>query len=95
MTALDIIVLFLIGAGAIFGFMRGFVQEALALMAWLLIILAVFQKYRPKAGLGTLIALMVPYSIALGLIWTALLVLWYFTGAPLGPESPLDYVPGA
>ena len=32
MTALDIIVLFLIGAGAIFGFMRGFVQEALALM---------------------------------------------------------------
>jgi len=65
------------------------------LNSYLLIILAVFQKYRPKAGLGTLIALMVPYSIALGLIWTALLVLWYFTGAPLGPESPLDYVPGA
>jgi uncharacterized membrane protein required for colicin V production len=41
MTALDIIVLFLIGAGAIFGFMRGFVQEALSLIAWLLIIAAI------------------------------------------------------
>jgi aminobenzoyl-glutamate transport protein len=65
------------------------------LNSYLLIILAVFQKYRPKAGLGTLIALMVPYSIALGLLWTALLVVWYFTGAPLGPESPLHYVPQA
>jgi aminobenzoyl-glutamate transport protein len=64
------------------------------LNSYLLIILAVFQKYRPSAGLGTLIALMVPYSIVLGLVWTAVLVLWYFTGAPLGPESPLHYVPG-
>lgn len=32
------------------------------LNSYLLIILAVFQKYRPKAGLGTLIALMVPES---------------------------------
>jgi membrane protein required for colicin V production len=41
MTALDIIVLFLLGSGAVFGFMRGFVQEALSLIAWLLIIAAV------------------------------------------------------
>jgi aminobenzoyl-glutamate transport protein len=65
------------------------------LNSYLLIILAVFQKYRPKAGLGTLIALMVPYSIALGLLWTAVLLAWYFTGAPLGPDAPLHYVPGA
>ena len=41
MTALDIIVLFLLGGGAVFGFMRGFVQEALSLIAWILIIAAV------------------------------------------------------
>ena len=64
------------------------------LNSYLLIILAVFQKYRPKAGLGTLIALMVPYSIVIGLVWTAMLVAWVLTGAPLGPESPLYYVPG-
>jgi membrane protein required for colicin V production len=49
MTALDIIVLFLIGAGAIFGFMRGFVQEALSLIAWLLIIFAVRLAHGPVA----------------------------------------------
>ena len=64
------------------------------LNSYLLIILAVFQKYRPKAGLGTLIALMVPYSIVIGLVWTAMLVAWVLVGAPLGPESPLYYVPG-
>ncbi len=64
------------------------------LNSYLLIILAVFQKYRPSAGLGTLIALMVPYSIVLGVVWTVLLLLWYFTGLPLGPDAPLHYLPG-
>ena len=41
MTALDIIVLFLLGGGAVFGFMRGFVQEAFSLIAWIMIIAAV------------------------------------------------------
>ena len=63
------------------------------LNSYLLIILAVFQKYRPNAGLGTLIALMIPYSIVLALLWTTLLVIWYLLGLPLGPESGLHFVP--
>jgi membrane protein required for colicin V production len=50
MTALDIIVLFLIGAGAVFGFMRGFVQEALSLIAWVLIIAAIRLLHGPVSG---------------------------------------------
>jgi membrane protein required for colicin V production len=50
MTALDIIVLFLIGAGAIFGFTRGFVQEALSLIAWILVIAAVRILHGPVSG---------------------------------------------
>lgn len=50
MTALDIIVLFLIGGGAIFGFMRGFVQEALSLISWLLIIAAVCIFHGPATA---------------------------------------------
>ncbi len=50
MTALDIIVLFLIGAGAVFGFLRGFVQEALSLIAWLLVIAAVRLLHGPVTG---------------------------------------------
>ena len=65
------------------------------LNSYMLIILAVMHKYRARAGLGTLIALMVPYSMVLGLAWTTLLVIWYFTGAPLGPASPLHYLPSA
>ena len=63
------------------------------LNSYMLIILAVMQKYRTKAGLGTLIALMLPYSVVLGLLWTAMLVIWYLTGLPLGPSSPLNYAP--
>ena len=65
------------------------------LNSYLLIILAVFQKYRKGAGLGTLIALMVPYSVVLGLLWTGMLLLWYFSGMDLGPGAPLLYLPGA
>jgi len=64
------------------------------LNSYLLIVLAVLQKYRPRAGVGTLIALMLPYSLVLGLFWTALLVGWYFTGLPLGPGAPLLLAPG-
>lgn len=50
MTALDIIVLFLLGGGAVFGFMRGFVQEALSLIAWLMIIVAVRLFHGPATS---------------------------------------------
>lgn len=50
MTALDIIVLFLLGSGAIFGFLRGFVQEALSMIAWILIIAAVRVLHAPATS---------------------------------------------
>ena len=50
MTALDIIVLFLLGGGAIFGFLRGFVQEALSMITWVLIIFAVRLFHAPATA---------------------------------------------
>ncbi|WP_257548041.1 CvpA family protein [Sphingopyxis sp. DBS4] len=41
LTALDIIVLTLVGGGAVLGFLRGLVQEVTSLLAWVLAILAV------------------------------------------------------
>jgi aminobenzoyl-glutamate transport protein len=64
------------------------------LNSYMLIVLAVLQKYRPAAGLGSLISLMVPYSLVLGIAWTVLLVIWYWTGLPLGPSAPLHFTPG-
>jgi aminobenzoyl-glutamate transport protein len=63
------------------------------LNSYLLIILAMLQKYRQDAGLGTLIALMLPYSVIFGLLWTAFLLAWYFTGLPLGVNAGLHYPP--
>jgi aminobenzoyl-glutamate transport protein len=57
--------------------------------SYLLIILMVLQKYRKDAGLGSLISLMLPYSIVFGVVWTAFLLLWYWAGWPLGPGAPL------
>ena len=55
MTALDIIVLFLLGGGAVFGFIRGFVQEALSLIAWIMIIVAVRLLHGPATSILTVL----------------------------------------
>lgn len=47
MTGLDIFVLILMGGAAVLGFLRGFVQEALALMAWILVVFGVWALHAP------------------------------------------------
>ena len=47
LTALDIIVVLLVGAGLVFGFLRGFVAEVLSLLAWFLAIVALHYLYEP------------------------------------------------
>lgn len=47
LTALDIIALLLIGGAALFGGMRGFVTEALSLLAWVLAVVAVKFLHAP------------------------------------------------
>jgi aminobenzoyl-glutamate transport protein len=61
------------------------------LMPYLPIIIVFAQKYDREAGLGTLIAMMLPYSIAFGIAWTIMLVLWMWAGYPLGPGAEFFY----
>ena len=61
------------------------------LMPYLPIIIIFAQKYDRKAGLGTLISAMLPYSIFFGLGWTVMLVVWFFAGIPLGPGAETLY----
>ncbi len=51
MTGLDIIVLLAIGGSAVLGFMRGFVTEVLALLVWVVIVLALKLFHSPLAEL--------------------------------------------
>ncbi|MEK4969776.1 MULTISPECIES: AbgT family transporter [Cytobacillus] len=52
---------------------------------YILIILAYMKEYDKKAGLGTLISMMLPYSIAFLFTWVILLVLFGLLGIPFGP----------
>ena len=57
-----------------------------------MIILVFMQRYVPRAGIGTLVALMIPYAVAFFAAWAVLLVGWMVLGQPLGPGGPLEYV---
>jgi len=50
LTALDMILVLLVGAGAAFGVMRGFVAEVLSLFAWFLAIMALSYFHAPAAA---------------------------------------------
>jgi len=61
------------------------------LMPYLPIIIVFAQKYDKKAGMGTIIAAMLPYSIAFLLGWVVLLLIWVYAGIPLGPGASVVY----
>jgi aminobenzoyl-glutamate transport protein len=50
------------------------------------------QRYDKRAGIGTLVATMLPYTFTFLLIWSVLLGIWITFGLPLGPGSAL-YIP--
>ncbi|MFP4207691.1 MAG: AbgT family transporter [Wenzhouxiangella sp.] len=49
------------------------------------------KKYFKDAGIGTLISMMLPYSIALAVLWTAFLLLYWTLGLPLGLQASYVY----
>ena len=61
---------------------------------YVVVILVALQRWMPRAGLGTLLALMIPYALAFAIAWSALLLGWVGLDVPLGPAGPLHYVPG-
>jgi aminobenzoyl-glutamate transport protein len=50
------------------------------------------QRYVKKTGIGTLVSVMIPYSLVLLVIWTAFLLLYWTLGIPLGLQSTYEYV---
>jgi aminobenzoyl-glutamate transport protein len=65
------------------------------MMSYFALIIALLQTYEPKARIGTLVALMAPYSVVFLAGWSVLLALWLAAGLPIGPGSPLDYRVGS
>jgi aminobenzoyl-glutamate transport protein len=60
------------------------------LMVYLPFIVTVAQRYQRKAGIGTIIALMLPYVVIIAISWILLFSIWWALGIPLGPGSPIE-----
>lgn len=102
-TALDIVVILLVGGGMVFGWLRGFVAEVLSLLAWVLAILALRALHAPLSQ-----ALERPVGTASGAAVLAFIIIFglVFVGGKYASRrigrrvrdsfiSPLDRVLGA
>lgn len=55
------------------------------LMVYLPFILVIGQKYVKNTGIGTIISLMIPYTLVVLLVWLVFFVAWFVLDIPLGP----------
>ncbi len=61
------------------------------LMVYFPLILVFARRWQPDFGLGSLTAIMLPYSIWLLISGTLLMVGWIYLGWPLGPGAPVEF----
>ena len=61
------------------------------MMSYFALIIVFYQKYDKNAGIGTIVATMLPFTITLYISWTLLLIGWVLLELPLGPGASLYY----
>jgi aminobenzoyl-glutamate transport protein len=59
------------------------------MMTYFALIVAFVARYKPNAGIGTVIATMLPYSVVFMIVWMIMLVVWMLLGLPIGPGAPM------
>jgi aminobenzoyl-glutamate transport protein len=65
------------------------VNSITPLMAFFALLLGLAKQYDKKAGIGTVMSLLVPYTLFYALAWTGLFVIWFLLGLPFGPGGPI------
>jgi aminobenzoyl-glutamate transport protein len=60
------------------------------LMVYLPFMVTIAQRYQKDAGIGTVIALMLPYVLIIAVVWIILFVVWFLLNIPLGPGYPVQ-----
>lgn len=63
------------------------------LLPYFPLIITFAQKYTKDTGIGTIIALMLPFAVAIALVRIPILLIWMALGLPLGPDAPMYYTP--
>ncbi len=57
------------------------------LMPYFAVVVAFVQRYEKSAGLGTIAAMMLPFSLLFLLVWSAFFIIWFSFDIPLGPGA--------
>ncbi len=55
------------------------------LMPYFALIVVFAQRYQKDAGVGTVVAMMLPYAVAISVVWILLFLGWEILGLPYGP----------
>jgi aminobenzoyl-glutamate transport protein len=63
------------------------------LLPYLPFLLTVARRYLPSAGVGTLLSMMVPYSLVFLAFWTALVLAFFGLGWDIGPGVGMELSP--
>ena len=59
------------------------------MMSYFALIVAFMGRYEKNAGIGTVVATMLPYTFFFFITWTLLFIVWFYLEIPLGPGSPM------
>ena len=62
-------------------------QVLTPLNPYMIVLLTMLRKYEPQAGLGTIIARMLPFAVTFWLAWVAVLSVFFFFDLPMGPGN--------
>ena len=62
------------------------------MMSYFALIVTYAQKYDEKNGIGTIISLMIPYTVIFLIVWAVLITVWMLLGIPVGFDGPV-YLP--
>ena len=61
------------------------------LMPYFPLVVVFAQKYVKSTGIGTVVSMMLPYSISFLVIWIIFLLIYWALGIPLGIQAPYTY----
>ena len=84
----------------ILGYHPGFTQAAFRIgdsvtnvitpmMSYFALIVTYAQNYDEKNGIGTIISLMIPYTVIFTLAWAVMITIWMLLGIPVGIDGPI------
>ena len=59
------------------------------MMSYFALIVTYAQNYDEKNGIGTIISLMIPYTVIFMLVWAIMMTIWMLLGIPVGVDGPI------